>query len=218
MGRKNHPNGNVQRSRLSANREERSSRVANAFALFRPVDSEVTEEVYERLHALQAEEDIPGNVKLFNRDLHSSIIQERRVRRGLAKGLATGFVLSSALTHIESGMPGHGRSRLDATITEVDVIGRNRNVLIAHLEDKRGVLGDQMETARHVLGSMGLKLSIDRKPHITLGESPAGLSKTERRHVIHTVQDTVMDVEVQLLPIMVEHNGRRLPLEAAKQL
>lgn len=100
--------------------------------------------------------------------MHCSIIQERRVRNGLARGLAAGFVIGNALSHIESGLPNRGRARISANFTGVDVVGRNRNVLIGHIHDEDEKLEKARYITRQILFDMGLRLKVDKTDHITL--------------------------------------------------
>lgn len=216
MGRNNGHGRAPQRSRLIADREERQSRANLAFAMYRPVAAETTEEIYSRLRPLQQEEDIPGCVRLFDHDLHSSIVQERRMRKGLVMGFAAGFAVSSALGHLESSLPGHGRSHIKAEVKGVSLIGRNRNTITAQITDEAGVLPTSRQTVWHILGSMGLNMNIDRKDHITLGTSKGGITQTESRHIQHTVAEVLQDVPILLEPVVIEYNGQRLPLSEAK--
>lgn len=152
-------------------------------------------------------------MRLFTGRLHSSIIQERRVRNGLARGLAAGFVLGSALSHIESGLPGQGRGSIEASFTGIDVIGRNRNILIGHIRDEEGKLAQARNTTKRILKDMGLRLEVDNVDHSTLGVSQgSGLTETERRHVMHTALEVVADVPVTLGPVVVDHDNVSTPL------
>src|SRR4051812_9253727 len=81
MSRRNHNGSIPQHSKLPANKGERRRRSDNAFTLYRPVSAEAVETVYERLRRLQQEADIPKKVQLFRHDLHSSLIQDRRMSR-----------------------------------------------------------------------------------------------------------------------------------------
>lgn len=219
MGRRNGTGRAPQRSRLIANREERSSRAANAFSVLRPVTPEVTAEIHTRLRLLQDEDDIPASVRIFDHDIHSSVIQERRVRRGLAKGLAAGFVLGNALGHIKNGLPGHGDGTLKARFTGVDVIGRNRNVLVGYIDDEDGILRKARHATKAILTDMGLRLHVDAHDHVTLGvDQASGLTQTERRHVIHTAGDIISDIPILLGPVEVEHNGKRVPISQFKAI
>lgn len=212
MGRHNSRYGtSPQRSKLVADKEERGSWSQHAFALFRPVEQKTMDEMYEVVKTLQDEEDIPASVKLFNTDLHCTLVQERRMRRALARGLAGGFAASTALSRVENRLSREGAPAINFTVKSVDVIGRNRNLLIANITDPEKILKNQREALREVLGSMGLKLAMDKCDHITLGESKTGLTATERKHVIHMVEDTLPS-NGQLDSIIVEHEGIRLPL------
>lgn len=214
-------NGNtcaLQRSKLVANKEERIARASEVFALLRPATNDTTEKIYDATSMLQQDGIIPGKVELVDSDMHSSIIQTRRIRRALIEGHAGGFVLSRDLCHIQSGMPSHGRAGVEAYFTGVDTVGRNRNVLIARIKDTNGVIEAQRIAANKILDSLGLKMKRDRAPHITLGESKPGLSVDEREQIIDGVFDVIRYIKVDLLPIEIEHNGVRVPLECAKQL
>jgi len=213
MGRKNATGRVPQRSRLIPNREERRSRTSHAFSIYRPVVGEASDTIYERMKLLQDEQDIPSILKLFSGRMHCSIVQEERVRKGLAKGLAAGFVIGSALSHIENGLPNKGRGCVEARFTGVDVIGRNRNILIGHVRDEDGKLQRSRLITKKILSDMGLKINIDCSDHITLGVSQhKGLTQTERRHVMHTAFEVIADIPVSLDPVVVEHNNVVTPL------
>lgn len=206
-----------QRSRLIANREDRSNRAKQAFSMFRPVIQEDSDTLYSRLKPLQEEDDIPDSLTLFNHDHHASIIQERRMRKGLVVGLTAGFAIGTALGHIESGLPGHGRASLAAKFKGVDVIGRNRNVLVGYIQDEQGILSFSREATTKIFESMGLHFKMDKRDHITLGSSASGLTATERKHVIHTAEEALFGLEVCLDPVVIEQHGRRMPLSDVKR-
>jgi hypothetical protein len=218
MSRKNYQGSIPQRTRLISDRELRSRRSEKAFSMFRPVQDESAAKIHERLNNLQHELDIPESVKLYNHDLHSSIIQERRMRRSLATHFAAGVAVGTILSHMEGGLPGNGKGVVSATFKQIDVIGRNRNIIIAHIEDEKGILRAQTESLTAILGSFGLHLNVDKHAHLTLGTSAAGLSATERRHVIHTVEEVVQGIPIELGPVEIEQNGHRVPLANAKIL
>ncbi len=216
MGRR-HGNGRAQqRSHLIADREVRSKRANLAFTLFRPTTEETSQEIYARLRALQQEEDIPEQVKLFVDGHHSSLLQERRMRKGLVMGFAAGFAVHTALGHVESGLPDHGRGRLTAQVTSVNVIGRNRNVIMANVADPDEILTRSRQAVRHILGDMGLTMNIDRADHVTLGTCNGGLTQTESRHVAHVAQEVLFDLPLELDPVVIQLNGRRVPLSEAR--
>lgn len=216
MGRK-HSNGRApQRSRLVADREERSHRANMAFSLFRPAAYETSQTIYSRLRPLQQEEDIPTEVDLFTRDHHCSLIQERRMRKGLVKGFAAGFAVSAALGHLESGMPGHGRGTVDAKIAGVEIIGRNRNIITAIVEDPENVLSRSRQSVGQILGAMGLNMNIDRSDHITLGVSKTTITPTEGRHIRHVVEEALTGIPILLEPVAIDLNGKRSALSEAK--
>lgn len=217
-GYKKRNGSSPQRSKLIADKERRSICASQAFALYRPVSEDSTAEIYERTHRLQQEFDIPEKVDLFSHDLHSSIVQTRRVRKCLISGLAGGFILPRDLPYIKNGMPKCSREGLSAYFTGVDTVGRNRNVLIARIKDKDGILEAQRRAACRTLGDLGLKLCLDRAPHITLGVSESGLSVAERESTIDSVFELIRPVEVTLLPVVIEHNNTRALLDCAKDL
>lgn len=213
MGRRNASRGTPQRSRLIADKEKRSSREAHAFALLRPVLKPTVETIHENLRKLQHEDDIPKGLTLFSREMHVSIIQERRVRKGLARGLAAGFAIGNALSRLERGLVPESDESIRAKITGVDAVGRNRGVLIAHLDDDDGVLRQSRLCTRTILSEMGLKIDVDKKDHITLGTSNRqGLTETEKKHVLHTALEVIIDVPILLGPVEVDHNEKRSPL------
>ncbi len=185
--------------------------------MFRPVVKEQSDILYSRLKPLQEEDDIPDSLTLYNHDHHASIIQERRMRKGLVEGLAAGFAIGTALGRIESGLPGNGRAGLAVEFKGVDVIGRNRNVLIGFIKDEKDILSRSRKATTQILESMGLRFNMDKCDHITLGYSERGLTATERKHVIHTTEEAVIGLEVNLEPVVIEHNGRQIPLSDTKQ-
>jgi len=217
-GRNNGISCAFQRSKLIANKEARTARASQAFALLRPVADVTEKDIYSATSMLQQDGIIPGEVELVDSGMHSSIIQTRRVREALKAGFAGGFVLSRDLCRLESGMPSRGRAEVPAHFTGVDTVGRNRNILIGRIKDPNGVLEAQSMAAHRILGNMGVKLKQDRAPHITLGESKPGLSVKEREQVIDGVFNVIRDIEVVLLPVEIEHNGFRRLLECAKQI
>lgn len=216
MGRRNGTARAPQRSHLPANKEARSSRANLAFTLFRPVAGESGEQIYERLHALQQEDDIPQSVHLFNRDHHNSLIQERRMRKGLVMGFAAGFAVSTALGHLESGLPGRGRGRVTAKVKSVSVLGRNRNILVANIVDQDEILERSRRAVSVILSDMGLRIDVDHSDHVTLGTSKSGMTPTESRHVEHVTEEVLLDVPIKLEPVAIEYHGRRLPLSEAQ--
>lgn len=216
MGRRNGTVRAPQRSHLIANREARSSRACLAFTLFRPVTEETSEQLYERLHALQQEDSIPSSVHLFNRDHHSSLIQERRMRNGLLIGVASGFAVHKALRRLEIGLPGNGRECITASVTSVRAIGRNRNVVMAGITDQDKVLTRSTKAARHILGDMGLHMELDNTAHVTLGEAERGLTHSESKSVEEIASEVLLDLPIKLDPVFVELNGCRMSLSEAR--
>lgn len=216
MGRRNWSGSTPQRSRLIANREERTARAQRAFALYRPVSDESTQEIYKRLKSLQIEQSIPASVNLFNHDMHASVIPERRMRDGLLKSIAAGFATRTALASIERSLPEKGRSTVEAKITGADIIGRNRNILISRISDDNEVLGSSRRAIKRVMGDLGLKVTLDNYDHITGGKSKERLEYPTRVAVVHAVFETIMDIPIVLEPVHVEYAGHRMPLSEAK--
>ncbi len=216
MGRVNSSNRNPQNGRRSPNREERYNRASKAFSMFRPVEPDSADQIYSFLRPMQQEDDIPRHVKLFSHDLHASIIQERRMRNGLLKGLAAGFMISTALGHIEGGLPGRGQGRIKAQFTGVDIHGRNNNIISGRIKDQEGLISQSRLSTGRILKDMGLPINVDRRDHITLGRSESGMTPTEMRHVEHIIGDALLGLEVWLEPVAIEHDGRRISLSDAK--
>ena len=138
------------------------------------------------------------------------------MRKGLIMGFAAGFAVSSALDHLENGLPNHGRDHIRARVKGVQTIGRNRNTVTAHIIDEEGVLPASRQMVGRILGSMGLNMNIDRTDHITLGTSKSRITQTESRHIEHTVAEVLSDVPILLGPVVIEYNGQRLPLSDAR--
>lgn len=212
MGRKVHQRHSPQRTNPIANREQRQTWSQHAFALFRPLSPESSASLYELTSSLQREEDIPRSIGLYNTDQHSSLIQERRMRKSLITGFVAEFAVGTTLAQLENGLSPDNASNIPFTYKSADVIGRNRNVIIARIVDKEGVLGKQRRAMQQILKNCGLTIDIDRCDHVTLGESEQGLTATEKKHVIHVLNDTLPAISGELLPIMVEHGGKRTPL------
>jgi len=217
-GRKNGYGCIPQRSRLVANREDRILRASLAFGLLREVDDETTDDIYDRTRELQQENFIPEKVTLFNHDLYSAIVQKRRIRKHLIANSAGRFTLSSVSRRIERDIPGHGRTGVNANIARVDTIGSDRKLIVARIKDKNGVLVNQGKVTKRVLGDYGIKLSRAEAPYIALGISDAGLSAAERSRTADAIFESIRGVEVSLGPVMIEHNGTRVPLDCAKEL
>jgi hypothetical protein len=213
MSRRNHNGSIPQRSKRPANKGERRRRSDNAFTLYRPVSAEAVETVYERLRRLQQEDDIPKKVQLFQHELHSSLIQERRMRR-FAQGLAIATRIMPHLLH--SNLPDVAKDTIpEAKITQTQMIGRNRNTLIARINDEEGRLHEDFAMMNDFFQQDGIKNPmLDKGAHITLGSTRKGevVTQTERRHVEHTVVETLGDIAIDLGPLWIEYKGLAQPL------
>ena len=196
MPRRNCHNRVPQNDRRMAHREVRRTHnlpFPKAFGIRRPLEAHTSHLIVGRMFELQAEDDIPAGVSL-RRGLHATLLPQRVFGQQALKGLVGGYNLRGMDTELKKKTNGSDAETIEADIKGVHVYkGKIINLLIESEE-----LEEERENIAIVMTALGLKglhrMRAENRLHVSLGNIRTGMTRTEQRHVVHTVEENVDEV------------------------
>ncbi len=215
MGRKNGAQVKPQaqrliRSQLPSNRELNAALThprPRAFGIRRRVEPSYEAKILGILTQLQADEDIPEKVEL-RKSLHVTLLSARAVGRQMMRGLVAGYELGKKGNAVRSIAEDNGYFEQSDVHLAKDPVNVYQGYSLYLAVESDGI-AQEVGEIHEVLGAHGVKgfLRDEQKLglHISLGEAKQSrrLSKTEQRHVRHTIQEqldaVLQSAEIPLL-------------------
>lgn len=201
MSRKNYPN-NGTRQQFPKSRTGRN----DVFSMFRPLEKDSAEELYELMKALKDDNTLPNNTQLRDPGtMHVTYLEKRKLTREL-QGFAQGFNTREAINLINNCCEDSKELPIVASLGRVILMDRRDETLVARIDHNQTV-ADEYSYATSALRGLHVHIRGQFKPHIGLARLP-GTPIDEKRTIVHHVQDVIPD-EVTLNPLIVDPPLRR---------
>lgn len=201
MSRKTHPNAGMRRQI----QKPRGSR-GDVFGMFRPVEMDSAEELYELMKMLKDDNVLPDQAQLRDPgNMHVTYLEKRKLTREL-QGFAQGFNAREAIERINNGCEESRELPIAASLGRVILMDRRDETLVVRL-DHNQIVADEYSYATSALRALHVHLRDQFRPHIGLARIP-GTHIAEKQKITHQVQDVMPD-EVILDPLVVDPPLRR---------
>lgn len=189
-GNKGRPRSQLQKSKGS---------VGEAFTLFRRVEEESADTLYELMLALMMDNVLPEHTE-FRRpgDMRVTYIERHRLSRQL-QGYAAGFNSAEAVRRINNRCRDRNNA-LKVSLGRVGLMDRRDEALVVRLDHSQIVAEEyeEVSTALRTLNVPGVGSDTFR-PHITLAKI-TGLPAKQKADIAKQVQEVMPDT-VMLLPL-----------------
>lgn len=201
MSRRNHPHSGV-RQQFPKSRNGRN----DAFAVFRPVEMDSAEELYELMMQLKGDNMLPENTQLREPDkMHVTYLERRKLTREL-QGYAQGFNTREAMSRISSDCSESKELPIVASLGRVSLMDRRDEAVVVRL-DHNQIIADEYSLATAALRALHVHIRGQFKPHISLARIP-GVDMDGKIRVARELQDVIPE-EVTLDPLVVDPPLRR---------
>lgn len=170
-------------------------RIGDAFTVFRPLNEDSADDLYELLRLLEGDGVIPPGATIKPpRDMRVTLLERRRMSKQL-QGFAAGFNAAEAILNINDVTTTRDQE-IEATLGKVTLMDRRDETIVARIEHNQ-VIAEEYKLVHDVLTN--LHMPQDRrtfKPHVGLVRVP-GLSLPEKEDLAKKIGD-VLPAEVGL--------------------
>lgn len=164
-------------------------RVGEAFTVFRPVEEDSAEELYQLMKSLHGDGLLPEQTELKDPvNMRVTYIERHRMTRQL-QGFAAGFNTAEAV-HGINDISTSKEEEIAVSLGKASLLNRRDQALVAHLSHSQ-VVAEEYQEVHEVLTS--LHVPQDRRtfrPHVTLAYI-GGITAAEKRSIAHDVTDVL---------------------------
>lgn len=183
---------------------KKKAATAEAFTMFRPVEYDSAQEVFEHLNQVKQEGLLPDHAEIKPPEhMRVTYIERNKLTKQL-RGFADGFNAAEAVSRINNRCESW-YATMAVSLGRVSMMDRRDETAVARLDHSQ-IIANEFELIADVLTSLNVKgMHRQRfRPHITLVKVP-GATGDEKQFLSRELQDVIPD-EVSLRPLQTYPN------------